>query len=63
MMVLQLKMTKDPLSSLEANKVTVDAKSSLTAYAILANTKLAPLFVLNLVGSLKMTTCSNCQRV
>ncbi|XP_030230092.1 bactericidal permeability-increasing protein [Gadus morhua] len=48
MMVLQLKMTKDPLSSIEANKVTVDAKSSLTAYAILANTKLAPLFVLNL---------------
>jgi hypothetical protein len=63
MMVLQVKTAKDPLFNIEANNVTVDAISSLTAYAILANTSLAPLFVLNVVGSLKMTPCSNCQLV
>ena len=52
-MELQVKMAKDPLINVEANNVTVGAISSLTAYAILANTSLAPLFVLNVVGPLK----------
>ncbi|CAL8403327.1 unnamed protein product [Arctogadus glacialis] len=51
MMVLQVKTAKDPLFNIEANNVTVDAISSLTAYAILANTSLAPLFVLNVDSS------------
>ena len=49
MMELQVKTAKDPLINIEANKVTVDAFSSMTAYAVFANTSLAPLFVLNMV--------------
>lgn len=51
MMKLLVKTAKNPVVTFEPNKVTVQATSTVTAYAIQPNTTLSPLFVLNLETS------------
>ncbi|KAJ3602221.1 hypothetical protein NHX12_029980 [Muraenolepis orangiensis] len=47
-MELEVKAVKDPLITMEADKVTLEVISSLTAYAVQTNSSLSPLFVLNM---------------
>lgn len=49
MMTLLVKAAKEPDISFEPNNVTVQARSTITAYAIQPNTTLTPLFVLSVV--------------
>ncbi|XP_051532300.1 bactericidal permeability-increasing protein-like isoform X1 [Myxocyprinus asiaticus] len=51
MMQLLVKTEKEPILTFESNNVTVQASSTVTAYAIQPNSTLSPLFVLNLGGS------------
>lgn len=51
MMKLLVKTVKNPVVTFEPNNVTVQATSTVTAYAIQPNTTLSPLFVLNLETS------------
>uniref|UniRef100_A0A8C1J178 Bactericidal permeability-increasing protein n=1 Tax=Cyprinus carpio TaxID=7962 RepID=A0A8C1J178_CYPCA len=51
MMKLLVETVKEPLITFEPNNVTVQASSTVTAYAIQPNSTLSPLFVLNLEGS------------
>ncbi|XP_044077876.1 bactericidal permeability-increasing protein-like isoform X2 [Siniperca chuatsi] len=51
MMKLLVKTVKNPAITFEPNNVTVQATSTVTAYAIQPNTTLSPLFVLNLETS------------
>ncbi|XP_061731325.1 bactericidal permeability-increasing protein-like [Nerophis ophidion] len=51
MMKLLVKTVKNPVISMEANKTTVQASSTVTAFAIQPNSTLSPLFVLNLDAS------------
>lgn len=51
MMKLLVKTAKNPVVTFEPNNVTVQATSTVTAYAIQPNTTLSPLFVLNLETS------------
>ncbi|XP_060766276.1 bactericidal permeability-increasing protein-like isoform X2 [Neoarius graeffei] len=51
MMKLLVKAAKEPSISFESNNVTLQASSTVTAYAIQPNTTLSPLFVLNLNAS------------
>uniref|UniRef100_A0A8C2A5D2 Bactericidal permeability-increasing protein n=1 Tax=Cyprinus carpio TaxID=7962 RepID=A0A8C2A5D2_CYPCA len=50
MMKLLVETVKEPLITFEPNNVTVQASSTVTAYAIQPNSTLSPLFVLNLVS-------------
>uniref|UniRef100_A0A4W6D5U0 Bactericidal permeability-increasing protein n=1 Tax=Lates calcarifer TaxID=8187 RepID=A0A4W6D5U0_LATCA len=49
MMKLLVQTVKPPVTTFEPNNLTVQASSTVTAYAIQPNTTLSPLFVLNLV--------------
>ncbi|KAL1268755.1 hypothetical protein QQF64_034118 [Cirrhinus molitorella] len=51
MMKLLVETVKEPLITCEANNMTVQASSMVTAYAIQSSGTLSPLFVLNLEGS------------
>ncbi|CAM4732710.1 unnamed protein product [Leuciscus chuanchicus] len=51
MMKLLVETVKEPIIILEPNNMTVQAISTVTAYAIQPNSTLSPLFVLNLEGS------------
>ncbi|XP_061901537.1 bactericidal permeability-increasing protein-like [Entelurus aequoreus] len=51
MMKLLVKTVKNPVITMEANKTTVQATSTVTAFAIQPNSTLSPLFVLNLEAS------------
>ncbi|XP_041945633.1 bactericidal permeability-increasing protein-like isoform X1 [Alosa pseudoharengus] len=51
MMKLLVKTTKQPNISFQLNNVTLLASGTVTAYAILPNTTLAPLFILNMEAS------------
>uniref|UniRef100_A0A671R238 Bactericidal permeability-increasing protein n=1 Tax=Sinocyclocheilus anshuiensis TaxID=1608454 RepID=A0A671R238_9TELE len=51
MMKLLVETVKEPLMTFEPNNMTVQASSTVTAYAIQPNSTLSPLFVLNLEGS------------
>ncbi|XP_051957871.1 bactericidal permeability-increasing protein-like [Xyrauchen texanus] len=51
MMKLLVKTVKEPTLTFESNNVTVQASSTVTAYAIQPNNTLSSLFVLNLEGS------------
>ncbi|XP_061765944.1 lipopolysaccharide-binding protein-like [Nerophis ophidion] len=51
MMKLLVKTVKNPVITMEPNNVTVQATSTVTAYAIQPNRRLSPLFVLNLEAS------------
>ncbi|KAL2090774.1 hypothetical protein ACEWY4_013037 [Coilia grayii] len=51
MMKLLVKTTKQPNISFQLNNVTLQASGTVTAYAILPNTTLAPLFILNMEAS------------
>ncbi|XP_056108614.1 bactericidal permeability-increasing protein-like [Rhinichthys klamathensis goyatoka] len=51
MMKLLVETVKEPIIILEPNNMTVQAISTVTAYAIQPNRTLSPLFVLNLEGS------------
>lgn len=50
MMKLLVETVKEPLITFEPNNVTVQASSTVTAYAIQPNSTLSPLFVLKLVS-------------
>ncbi|XP_073681951.1 bactericidal permeability-increasing protein-like [Garra rufa] len=51
MIKLFVETVKEPLITFEPNNMTVEASSTVTAYAIQPNSTLSPLFVLNLKGS------------
>ncbi|KAM6980255.1 bactericidal permeability-increasing protein-like [Aplochiton taeniatus] len=51
MMKLLVKAAKEPTITFEPNNVTVQAVSTVTAFAIQPNTTLSPLFVLNMEAS------------
>uniref|UniRef100_A0A673H6D8 Bactericidal permeability-increasing protein n=1 Tax=Sinocyclocheilus rhinocerous TaxID=307959 RepID=A0A673H6D8_9TELE len=51
MMKLLVETVKEPLMTFEPNNMTVQASSTVTAYAIQPNSTLSPLFVLNLEAS------------
>uniref|UniRef100_A0A4W6D601 Bactericidal permeability-increasing protein n=1 Tax=Lates calcarifer TaxID=8187 RepID=A0A4W6D601_LATCA len=51
MMKLLVQTVKPPVTTFEPNNLTVQASSTVTAYAIQPNTTLSPLFVLNLETS------------
>ncbi|XP_050978817.1 bactericidal permeability-increasing protein-like [Labeo rohita] len=51
MVKLLVETVKEPLVTFEPNNMTVQASSTVTAYAIQPNSTLSPLFVLNLEGS------------
>ncbi|XP_030634174.1 bactericidal permeability-increasing protein-like [Chanos chanos] len=51
MMKLHMKTAKVPIITFQPNNVTVQASSTVTAYAIQPNATLSPLFVLNLDAS------------
>ncbi|KTF83714.1 hypothetical protein cypCar_00026958 [Cyprinus carpio] len=48
MMKLLVETVKEPIVTFEPNNMTVQASSTVTAYAIQPNSTLSPLFVLNL---------------
>lgn len=50
MMKLLVEASSNPVVRFDPNKVTVQAKGTVTAYAIQPNAMLTPLFILNLVG-------------
>lgn len=50
MMKLLVKMEKTPTLTFEPNNATVQATTTVTAFAIQPNSTLSPLFVLNLVS-------------
>ncbi|KAM4613566.1 bactericidal permeability-increasing protein-like isoform 1-T2 [Polymixia lowei] len=52
MMKLLVKTVKDPVITFEPNNMTVEATATVTAYAILPNTTLSPLFILNMEASI-----------
>lgn len=49
MMKLLVETVKEPIIIFETNNMTIQASSTVTAYAIQPNSTLSPLFVLNLV--------------
>lgn len=60
MMKLLVQTVKPPVTTFEPNNLTVQASSTVTAYAIQPNTTLSPLFVLNLVGNTADMMKSHC---
>lgn len=58
MMKLLVKAEKEPNVSFEPDNVTLQASSTVTAYAIQPNATLSPLFVLNVVSNTDMTWLS-----